>query len=108
LKGNHPYRQDYLELKNNTGSKTENHFFIKANNKLEKTETDKMLFIEAMENYVYIYTPVRKYLTLVSLKSMEEQLDDLGFLRVQKSYLVSARKHHCFQTRTSNFSNFKG
>jgi two-component system, LytTR family, response regulator len=83
--------KDYLELKDRSIHQ-DRYFFVKANNKIEKIEMDKILFVEALENYVNIYTPTQKYLTLVSLKTIEELLAGKGFLRVQKSYVVSLSK----------------
>ncbi len=82
--------KDYFELKK--GNQKDDYFFIKANNRIEKIEIDDILFIEALENYVSIYTQKKKYLTLVSLKSVENVLPENKFLKVQKSFLVAKDK----------------
>ena len=66
--------------------------FVKCGNKYEKIYVDEILFIEGMQNYVTIYTDKSKYITLLNLKSLEQELDTKAFIRVHKSYLVAVRK----------------
>ncbi|MVM31619.1 response regulator [Spirosoma sp. HMF4905] len=67
-------------------------FFIKCGNKYEKLYFEDILFIEGMQNYVTIFTNKGKYITLLNLKSLEQNLTSHAFLRVHKSYLVSTNK----------------
>ncbi|HEX2606904.1 MAG TPA: response regulator transcription factor [Flavisolibacter sp.] len=64
------------------------YLFIKVEGKLEKVVFDDILFIEALENYLAIYTKVRKYITHATLKSMQENLP-AGFVQPHKSYVVN-------------------
>lgn len=68
------------------------HFFIKCDYKYERIYFDEILFAEAMQNYVTIYTTRRKYITLLYIKNVEENLDNNAFIRVHKSYIVSVSK----------------
>ena len=68
------------------------HCFIKCGNKLEKIFFDDILYAEGMQNYVTIHTKKGKYMTLLSLKNLEENLDDRLFIRVHKSYIISINK----------------
>jgi DNA-binding LytR/AlgR family response regulator len=45
-----------------------------------------------MQNYVSIYTVKGKYMTLLNLKNLEQNLDSRAFIRVHKSYIVSISK----------------
>ena len=45
-----------------------------------------------MQNYVTIYTSKGKYITLLYLKNVEQNLDKNSFIRVHKSYIVSIPK----------------
>jgi len=75
------------------GSATrEEYFFIKCNNGYEKIFYNDILYIEACQNYSAIHTIQAKWLTLTSMKSLEEQLPAGKFLRVQKSYIVAIEK----------------
>ena len=70
----------------------EDYFFIKCANKYEKIHFDDILYIQGMQNYVVIYTSKGKYLTLLYLKNLEQNLSDRSFIRVHKSYIVSIGK----------------
>lgn len=90
--------KDYHQLihyKTATPEKKEDdldYFFIKCDNKFEKIFFDDILFIQSMQNYVTISTKQKKYTTLLSLKSVEQNLDPQSFIRIHKSYIVSISK----------------
>ncbi len=66
----------------------EDFVFIKCSNKFEKIQFADILYIEALQNYVAIYTTRGKFLTLLYLKNIEQNLDTKAFIRVHKSYIV--------------------
>lgn len=68
------------------------YLFIKCESKYEKILIEEILFVQALQNYVIIYTTKGKYMTLLPLKAVEEYLDPKRFLRVHKSYLVAVAK----------------
>lgn len=70
----------------------EDFVFIKCSNKFEKIHFADILYIEALQNYVVIYTTKGKYLTLLYLKNIEQNLDNKAFIRVHKSYIVPIAK----------------
>ncbi|MCE6989648.1 LytTR family DNA-binding domain-containing protein [Dyadobacter sp. CY323] len=74
------------------GDASEDYFFIKCGSKYEKIFFDDILFIEGMQNYVTIHTLKGKYITLLNLKNLEQNLGDRNFIRVHKSYIVSIGK----------------
>ena len=87
--------KDYYQLINKAPDKPEkaaDYFFIKCGSKYEKIQFDDILYVEGMQNYVTIYTLKGKYVTLLYLKHLEENLDPKDFIRVHKSYIVSIRK----------------
>ena len=45
-----------------------------------------------MQNYINIYTAKGKFMTILSLKNLEENLDQRAFIRVHKSYIVAISK----------------
>ena len=73
-------------------SADEEYFFIKCDYKYERIYFNDILYIEAMQNYVTIYTTKGKYITLLYLKNVEQNLDKKSFIRVHKSYVVSISK----------------
>lgn len=82
--------QEHL-LKTKTGfSKvTEDYFFIKSNQKLEKIKMDDVLYIEGMSNYVIVHTKQKKHIAYLTFKGIEEKLPQELFIRIHKSFLVA-------------------
>ena len=71
---------------------TDDYFFIKVEHKYERIAVQDIRWVEAMQNYVVIHTTQDKYMTLVTLKSVEERLPAERFIRPHKSYLVAQDK----------------
>lgn len=65
------------------------HIFIKTDSRLEKIRFEDILFAEAMENYVAIYTTDKKFITHSTLKGLQENLPADMFVQPHKSYLVN-------------------
>ncbi len=87
--------RDMHELRSTNQAKpvsANDHFFIKADNKLVRIAYDEVLFVEALQNYVTIHTNTRKYITYVTFRSVEEYLPADRFIKVHKSYIVSATR----------------
>ncbi|SHN18909.1 LytTR family DNA-binding domain-containing protein [Chitinophaga sp. CF418] len=91
--------KEYYQLLNKTAAsdmrkteKEEDYFFIKCGSKYEKIYFNDILYVQGMQNYVTIYTSKGKYMTLLYLKNLEENLDKKAFIRVHKSYIVSIDK----------------
>jgi DNA-binding LytR/AlgR family response regulator len=70
----------------------DDYFFIKCGSKYEKIPLEDILYVEGMQNYVNIYTLKGKYVTMLSLKNLEENLAGKAFIRVHKSYIVAIGK----------------
>ena len=49
----------------------------------------QILFVEAYEDYSFVHTVQRKYLTSYRLKNLEERLGPHGFFRVHRKFLVN-------------------
>jgi len=65
------------------------YLFIKTDTRLEKIYFRDILFAEAMENYVAVYTADKKHITHSTLKGLQEKLPATLFLQPHKSYLVN-------------------
>lgn len=107
--------KDYHRLLNNSihqgiqkAETDENYFFIKCGNKYEKIYFDEILYVEGMQNYVTIFTGKGKYITLLNLKSLEQNLDSKLFIRVHKSYIVSTGKIDGIKSQLPRASNTTG
>jgi DNA-binding LytR/AlgR family response regulator len=84
--------KDALLRTQSSTSPADDFIFIKADNKLVKIFYHDILYVEALQNYVTIHTPNKKHITYLTFKSMEESLPAEQFIKVHKSYLVSASK----------------
>ena len=95
--------KSYLELSQQSmppvapGPEAPAYFFIKTSNQLVKVALDDVLFVEALQNYIAVYTKEKKYLTYLTMKSAEEQLPMQRFVKVHKSFLVAADKVDAFE-----------
>lgn len=93
FKSVHKAREYYQLLHKTTDTpKATDYFFVKCGTKYEKIFFEDILYVEGMQNYVTIYTTKGKYITLLYLKNLEENLDAKAFIRVHKSYIVSIHK----------------
>ncbi len=68
------------------------HCFIKVENRFEKVLFEEILFVEGMQNYVTFHTKTGKLATLMTLKSVEENLPPEQFIRTHKSYIAAKNK----------------
>lgn len=86
--------KEYYEVRDTNTKEADpaEYFFIKADNKLVKILFDEVLYVEALQNYVTIHTPAKKYMTYLTFKSVEDYLPADKFLKVHKSYIVAASK----------------
>lgn len=73
-------------------SADQDYFFIKSDGQFIKIKLEDVLFFESEKDYVFIYTPQKRYMTLLSLKQLESELPSDKFLRVHRSYIVSLDK----------------
>ena len=71
---------------------TSEYFFIKADNKLVKIFLEEILFVEALQNYVTIQTISKKYISYLTIKSVEDYLPADRFIKVHKSFIISAAR----------------
>jgi len=69
--------------------KSENFFFIKCNQKIEKIVMSDVLYIEGMSNYIIVHTKQKKYIAYLTFKGIEEKLPSHLFIRIHKSFLIS-------------------
>ena len=86
--------KEYYEVRDTNRNEAESieYFFIKADNKLVKIRYEDILYVEALQNYVIIHTPSKKYMTYLTFRSVEEYLPANKFLKVHKSFIVAAAK----------------
>ena len=81
-----------------TDEKSVNEFiFLKADKKVYKIDLDDIIYAEATGDYVKVITKDEQFVVNITLKKLLELLPPVGFLRVHKSYLISADKIKFFE-----------
>lgn len=71
--------------------------FLKADKKVYKIDLEDILYAEATGDYAKVVTKERHYITNITLKKLLEELPSNGFIRVHKSYIISASKIKFFE-----------
>ncbi|MBI1222699.1 MAG: response regulator [Bacteroidetes bacterium] len=89
--------RELYQLKNQpvtTGlpAEDDDHFFVKADQKLVKLRYDDVHYVEALADYVKIHTDEKRIITLQTMKKMEERLPSDRFIRVHRSFIVRIGK----------------
>jgi len=68
------------------------YFYVKCNGKIERVLYSELLYVEAMANYVTIYTMSGKFVVYLTIKGILDNLPPETFLQVHKSYIVNLDK----------------
>lgn len=68
------------------------YIFIKSENKLIRLHSDDILFIESTGDYVKFVTADKRYMSLNTLKNLEEKLDSRRFMRVHRTHIINLHK----------------
>lgn len=64
---------------------------IKADKKIFKVNLDEINYIQALGDYVKVYTDSQTLVSHQTLKSLEQELPSLNFIRIHKSYIVALK-----------------
>src|SRR6201994_4172549 len=65
------------------------YFYVKCEGKIEKVIYDELIYVEAMANYVTLYTLNDKLVVYLTIKGILEKLPAEKFLQVHKSYIIN-------------------
>lgn len=74
--------------------------FIKSQKRLQKVLLKDILYVEANDIYVNVYTDKAKYLVNYSLKAIAEKFPEDTFLRVHRSYIINIEKIDAMEYNT--------
>jgi two-component system LytT family response regulator len=69
-------------------AKEAGYMFVKSGKQISKVEYDKVLYLEALREYVSIVTVDSKMMIYKRMKELEEQLP-VNFVRIHNSYIVN-------------------
>ncbi len=82
---------DILNQKSSAQPVSNDFFFVKCSQKIEKIILNKITYVESMANYVIIHTEDQKYVTYLTFKGIEDQLPSDRFIRIHRSYIVALK-----------------
>ena len=99
--------RELKKIKQVKPNKTNDHFFIKCNNQIEKVFYEELIYAEAMLNYVMLFTNSKKMIVYVTIKSLEEQLPADMFMKVHKSFIVNLSKIRSIEGNILDIGNEK-
>lgn len=66
--------------------------YVKSNSKFYKLSYNDIYFVEALADYVLVYTENTRYIVYSTMKAIEEKLKGSTFVRVHRSYIINLRK----------------
>ncbi|MDV7697616.1 LytTR family DNA-binding domain-containing protein [Chryseobacterium soli] len=83
--------KDFLQFKNSSENKKQEDFIMfKSNYIMNKVFLEDIRWIQGFGEYIILVTPLKKYMILERMSNFEEKFQDLGFIRIHKSYIVLA------------------
>lgn len=62
--------------------------FVKSNSRLVKLHTKDIFFVEALKDYVILYTPGARYTIHSTMKDIQNKLPSADYVRAHRSYIV--------------------
>lgn len=82
------------KILNSGVSYKDDYLFVKSDYKLVKIVLKDLIYIEGLKDYVKFYTvnSEKPILSLMSMKSLEEELTKKNFMRIHRSFIVNLDK----------------
>ena len=80
---------DLKDQKVELNEKDKDYIFVRSNSVLSKVKMNDILYIQALGDYVNIFTSENRYTVHISLKSFEEKMSGDKFYRLHRSYLIA-------------------
>ena len=70
----------------------QDHFFIKARQRLNKVALEDVLYLESDGHYCHIHTKEKKFIVRMAMTKLEKRLPSDVFLQTHRSFLVNIKK----------------
>jgi DNA-binding LytR/AlgR family response regulator len=84
-------KDKFDSIKPQTPESDEPFIYLKADRKYIRLKLDEIVYIKGMKDYVMVYTEDSRYMTAMNIKTIYNQLNNPGFVRVSKSYIINSR-----------------
>lgn len=82
---------DRIDKATQTVTNGDSFIAIKADKKIFKVNLDDINYIQALGDYIKIFTDSQTLVSHQTLKNLEDELPADGFIRIHKSYIVSLK-----------------
>src|SRR4029078_3947985 len=79
----------FSQVSKEQSRQSQDHIFIKSNNKFFKVNLSEIIYIQGMKDYLKIHTAEYTLVTHQTMNEMEKLLPASQFIRVHKSYIVA-------------------
>lgn len=73
-------------------SQSDEFIYLKINKSLKKIFYEDILYLESMENYIHVFTRDQKITLHQTLKSIQAQLPEHHFMRINRFHIVNLKK----------------
>jgi DNA-binding LytR/AlgR family response regulator len=83
------------------------YFYVKCDGKIERVLYEDLIYVEAMANYVVLYTIPKKLVVYLTIKGIQEKLPTDNFLQVHKSYIVNTKMINTIEGNMLNLGSAK-
>ena len=67
-------------------------FFVRSDARIVRIPYDRILFVEALADYVIIQTDTKKHIVHYTMKGIVSRLPEEGFIRTHRSYIINLDK----------------
>lgn len=74
--------------------------FVKSNGKLVRIRISEILYVEALKEYVRIFTPDGNQVVYQTMQSLEDRLPKEAFFRIHRSYIAGLRHVQAIEGNT--------
>lgn len=91
LKFLRPHHEEQLGNDTSADNAGDDFFFVKADGGLVKIFFEKILFIEALKEYVKIVTTEKHVITYHTISGLQEKLPAGNFYRIHRSFIVNIK-----------------
>ena len=68
------------------------YIFIKEDQQTIKIYLKDILYFEAAVDYIFIHTKEKRYMTLFSMKQVEQEVEGEPFLRIHRSFIINTHQ----------------
>ena len=93
---------DSIQVPTEKGS---THLFVKTGTTYVRLDLDNIVWIEALGDYVNIYTNDSRHTILSTMKTLEAKLPPNQFVRIHRSYIVSLSKINEIEDNTASLGD---